>query len=154
MLSQGTGLALVVRGVEAAVLLVIAVIDLRHRLVYGALSYPAIVGALAVAPLVPGTGLASAVGGLAVGAALFGAFYLGGRLVYRSTEPMGLGDVTIASLIGAMTGFPKVIGALFLGSLAVGAFALVALATHRVERKSFLPYGPGLCLGGVVAIFL
>lgn len=150
----GAGYPLLVRSLYAAILLGIAAIDWRHRLVFGVMAYPAIVLALVLTPTLPGSSIASAVGGLLVGLLAFGALYFGGRLLYQGREPMGAGDVTIAGLVGAMVGFPNVLGALFIGSVAVAGIGLLAMLTRRAQRGTFIPYGPGLCLGGLVSFFV
>jgi len=85
-------------------------------------------------------------------AALFG-FYLVVALV--APGAMGFGDVKLAGVIGAMTGYLSwgalLIGA-FLGFL-FGAVAGVALmAAGRAARKTALPFGPFMILGGLTSV--
>ncbi|MBV9578230.1 MAG: hypothetical protein JO057_06525, partial [Chloroflexi bacterium] len=51
---------------------------------------------------------------------------------------------------GAATLAPN---ALFYGVLAGGVLALVVWLTTR-SRHTTMPYGPGLCLGGLITLFL
>jgi len=153
-LFHGVGVALVVYSIYAGVLLVIAAIDARHRYVYTIVSYPAILLGLVLSPTLPGVGLASPLIGLAVGGGVFLVLYLLGRLIYRGAEPMGTGDVTIAALVGAMVGFPRVVAALFLGSLASALIGVAVVILQRRGRRTFIPYGPGLCAGAVAAFFI
>lgn len=145
------GPTLLVHLAFAALLLAILVIDLRHRQVYFVLGYGGTVLAVALAPLAMSGGLIQAVGGGLVGALVFGAFYLLGRLVYRGRAPLGTGDVTIAALLGAMTGFPGILTALGVGILAGGVGAVIVLAS-KGSRKAYMPYGPALCLGGLFVL--
>ena len=109
---------------------------------------------MAGAVLLGPAGIASALSGLLVTASIFGAIYVVGRRLYPRREPMGLGDVGIAALLGAMAGFPAGLLALVVGSIAAGFMAGVALISRRAWLDSYWPYGPGLCLGGVVALCL
>ena len=136
----------------AALLLAILAIDLRHREVYLVLGYGGLVLALALSPLSMSGGIGSALLGGAVGTATFGLLYLLGRLLYGGA-PLGTGDVTIAALLGAMAGFPAVIGALVLGVLVGGVGALVVLL-RAGSRRAVMPYGPALCLGGLLTILV
>ena len=145
-----TGPILAVHLGFAALLLAILAIDLRHREVYLVLGYGGVVLALALSPLSMSGGLGSALAGGAVGAVAFGLLYLLGRLLYGG-EPLGSGDVTIAALLGVMAGFPGVVSALLLGILAGGVGALAVLL-RAGNRRAVMPYGPALCLGGLLTI--
>src|SRR6266540_158096 len=61
------------------------------------------------------------------------------------------GDITIAMMVGAGAG-ACTLSALVYGVLASGLFAVGVLVARR-SRHSFLPYGPGLCLGGLITLF-
>ena len=79
-----------------------------------------------------------------------GLFFLVVLLAYPAG--MGMGDVKLALLIGATLGF-KVIGALFLGTLAAGIFAAVMLFKEgSAARKSSIPLGPFLAGGAIVVL--
>jgi leader peptidase (prepilin peptidase) / N-methyltransferase len=66
---------------------------------------------------------------------------------------MGMGDVKLALLLGAMTG-RHVPVALMVGMLAALVPSAVLFARHRAAaRKMYIPFGPFLALGGVVALF-
>ena len=150
-LRSPSGPALLAHLTFAALLLAILVIDLRHRQVYFVLGYGGIVLAIALAPLASSGSLLGALGGGLVGALIFGAFYLIGRLLYRGRAPLGTGDITIAALLGAMTGFPGILTALGIGILAGGVGAVLILVTTG-SRKAYMPYGPALCLGGLFVL--
>jgi leader peptidase (prepilin peptidase)/N-methyltransferase len=149
----GGGALLVAYSLYAAVLLLVLAIDLQHRWVYAVICYPAVVLAVLLSGLVHGSVWAGLAGAL-LGFALFSVVYWVGRAVYRGVEPMGSGDITIATLIGAMVGPQRAVTALVLGTLLVGAVSLALLATRRVNRRAFVPFGAGLCLGALVALYL
>jgi leader peptidase (prepilin peptidase)/N-methyltransferase len=135
----------------AAVLVLVAVLDLRYRLVYAVVTYPATVLALALTPLGLDQPLWSGLAGASIGGLLFGAFHLLAWRIYGSRDAFGLGDVMIAGLVGAMVGWPGVVGALLLGTLLGGLAALAVLASRRSGRAHFA-YGPALCLGALLTL--
>jgi prepilin signal peptidase PulO-like enzyme (type II secretory pathway) len=51
-----------------------------------------------------------------------------------------------------VVGLLPVIYGLLAGILAGGVGAILLLATRRMERRSFMPYGPYLCFGGWLAM--
>jgi leader peptidase (prepilin peptidase) / N-methyltransferase len=150
---HGFSAPLLVYSLFALILLVVLAIDLRHRWVYGIICYPGIILGLLLSPLVP-HGLPSSALGALVGGGLFFLLYWIGRLVYRGEEPMGSGDITIATLIGTMLGVERVIPALFLGGVLVAVASLGLLLTRRASTRSFVPYGAGLCAGALVLMLL
>ncbi len=66
---------------------------------------------------------------------------------------MGMGDVKLCLLLGAMLG-KLVIVALMIGMLAALVPAVVLLARHGgAARKMAIPFGPFLAFGAIVALF-
>ncbi len=140
-------------GLLGAPLVQVAVTDLRTRYVYTVVALIGGAIGLALGWQVHGgewwTGIAGAIGGFLA----FGALWGLGKLVYRGAgEPMARGDITIAAMVGAGAGVctPQ---ALFWGVLLGGVFAIGLLIARR-SRHAYMPYGPGLCLGGLAALFL
>jgi leader peptidase (prepilin peptidase)/N-methyltransferase len=79
-----------------------------------------------------------------------GAFFL----VFALAKPggLGLGDVKLALLIGAVLGW-DVIPALLMGTLASAAFAIVLLIREgSAARKRTIPLGPFLAAGAIITI--
>src|SRR6266542_1884564 len=150
----GQGLPVIAYSLYTAILVVLAAVDLRHRFVYAIVIYPGLAASLLFTPLLTGASLVSTLIGVAAGAGVFGAFYLIGRLAYRGVEPVGKGDIELGALMGAMVGFPHIITALFLGSIANAVVIASLLLLRRRGRRDFVPYGPGLCLGAFAAFFL
>lgn len=74
-------------------------------------------------------------------------------VVIVSRGGMALGDVKLAGLIGLMVGFPMVLVALFVAVILGGLVAIVLLIAKRRGKKDPIPFGPFLCLGGMVAMF-
>jgi leader peptidase (prepilin peptidase) / N-methyltransferase len=66
---------------------------------------------------------------------------------------LGMGDVKLSALLGAGLGV-SVIVAMFVGFFVAFVPAAVLFVRHGKEaRKSAIPLGPFLALGGVVALF-
>ncbi len=134
-------------------LVVVFFIDWQHRLILNRVTYPGMLLALLLTPLLSQVGALMAVLGLAVGGITFGLLYAGGYLLYRQ-EVLGLGDVKLAMLLGAMLGFPAIIVALLMGSFFGAAAAVAMLATRRRSGHDFMPYGTAMCLGAFVAFLM
>jgi len=144
----------------------VIVIDIEHRLILHSLSLTGAVVLGAIGILRHGL-LVTVMGGLAGFAILLGLYWLGGLfanwIAKRRGEPLeeivlGFGDVNLAGVIGLLSGWPAVLGALFLGILLGGVYSLghilVALARGRYRPFAALPYGPFLSLGAVLLIAL
>jgi leader peptidase (prepilin peptidase)/N-methyltransferase len=144
----------------AALLLVLAVIDLEHGLVPDRLVLPGMFLALLVSPLWPLLGVTRSVGPvdgslgsvLSSVAAGAGALLLFLAVVVLSRGRMGWGDVKLAGLIGLLTGVPGVAVALWLGIVAGGAAGFLLLGLRRRGRKDPIPFAPFLAAGAVAAL--
>jgi len=126
--------------------LLIAIMDLKHRLVLNVLVYPVAAVTLLIHSIPPGRDtLITLLGGV------FGlAPFLSAALL--KPEGIGAGDVKLAALIGLMVGFPEVIAALIVAVMAGGGTALALLLTRRWELSSHIPYAPFLCLGAMFSL--
>jgi len=134
-------------------LLVLSVIDIRHKIVPNRLVYPSFLifaGYLVVAALT-GEGvdlLRALIGCLAYGSGLL-------VIALISPKGMGMGDVKLAGLIGLVLGslgLRYVAVAAAAGVAIGGVGALVALALGA-SRKTAIPFGPYLAAGALVAAF-
>jgi leader peptidase (prepilin peptidase)/N-methyltransferase len=127
--------------------ILIAVVDLKYRLVLNVMVYPAIAMALLRSFILPDLTLLSAVIGGAFGLVIFLAAAL------LRPGDLGGGDVKLAALIGLTFGFPYALWALMVGIFAGGIAAVALLLTRRWGPKSHIPYAPFLCLGALIALF-
>jgi len=139
-------------GLLALPLVQVAVTDFRTRYVYTVVAAIGLVIGLALGWHFHAGPWWSGFAGALGGGLLFGVLYLLGRLVYRGGEPMARGDITIAAMVGAGAA-PLALNALIYGILISGVLAVAILAINR-SRHTVMPYGPGLCLGGLVTLFL
>jgi leader peptidase (prepilin peptidase)/N-methyltransferase len=132
----------------AAVLVVLSVIDLRTRTLPNRIVLPAAAVVLAAQIAVsPGHWYEWILGAL-------GAFSFLLVAALISPKGMGMGDVKLALLLGAALGW-AVAPALFIGLSAAALAGLVLIARGGwAARKTAVPLGPFLALGGLVALFL
>ena len=127
------------------VLVVLSAIDLTHRVVPNRIVLPAaLVVLLAQTALQPSPEWA--LGALGASGFLFAA-----ALAYPAG--MGMGDVKLALLLGAMLGRTVPV-ALMVGMVAALVPSVVLLARHgSAARKMGIPFAPFLAFGALVALF-
>jgi leader peptidase (prepilin peptidase)/N-methyltransferase len=130
----------------SCVLLVLAVIDLKHKLLLNIIIYPTIVIAFIIDIFRPEIGIINGIIGGAIGFAIL----LIPALVSRTG--MGWGDVKMAGLIGLMTGLPRVFVAILGGIILGGLAAILLIAIKKKGRKDMIPFGPFLTLATLVAL--
>ncbi len=134
--------------VLVAVLVPIALIDFDQRIIPNKITLPAAVAAL-------GIGLATKPAGVPeqlIAGMAAGGFLLAFALVYP--RGMGMGDVKLAAVLGLYLG-RAVAPAIFAGVLAGAVFGAMVMARLGVARgrKTAVPFGPFLALGGLIGLF-
>ena len=156
----------------ATFLLILATIDIEHQLLPNSLTIAGAVIGLALSPFkLPNSGdvfqidpfgatweIAPALDsffqsllGMLVGGGVIFLIFLIGYLIYKFAA-MGLGDVKLAGMIGAFVGLKMIGPALFVGFVAGGVFGIVLIILKVAGLRSLIPFGPYLCLGGLVAM--
>lgn len=130
-----------------SVLVVLSAIDFERRILPDKIVLPSATVVLAAqVALVPDRWLEWTLAPL--GAALF---LFAALLAYP--RGMGMGDVKLCLLLGAMLGKPVLV-ALMVGMLAALVPAFVLMARHgAAARRMAIPFGPFLAFGAVVALF-
>jgi leader peptidase (prepilin peptidase) / N-methyltransferase len=134
--------------VMALALVPVVVIDLQHKLIPNIVTYPAAALALTFAILDNPSRWWVPVAG-AFGAATF-------LFVLWVIKPagMGLGDVKLALLLGAVLG-ASVIPAFFIAFAAGAILGIVLMASQGIKaRKNQIPFGPYLAAGAVLALWV
>lgn len=131
--------------VEAWFFLIVAVIDLEHRLVLNRMILPAAPVMFAANVLLRDVTITSLLWG---GAAGFGFFLL---LALLAPGGMGMGDVKLAGLIGLTIGLSNVIVALFIAIFVGGIAGAVILIQNRIQHRPLrgqtMAYAPYLVMG-------
>jgi leader peptidase (prepilin peptidase)/N-methyltransferase len=126
----------------------IVLIDLEHRLIPNKITLPAaIAGVIAIVAFDLDFLPEALIAALGAG----GFFFLAAVLYPRG---MGMGDVKLAALLGLYLGRavgPALFAALILGVL-VGAL-IIARKGAAAGRKTAVPFGPFLALGGMLGFF-
>ena len=129
-------------------LILLAAIDVKHRLLPNAIIFPA---SLAVALIVAASTPADFLSHFAAGAALGGFFFVFGTIFAGS---IGMGDAKLGFLLGLALG-SKPLGATLIAFATLLVAALYVLARRGASaRKDAIPFGPFLALGGILAFFL
>jgi leader peptidase (prepilin peptidase)/N-methyltransferase len=132
----------------AAVLTVLAAIDLERQIIPNRIVVPA--------------GLVVLIGDIAVepdrakewAIAAFATAFVAFVVALATRGGFGMGDVKLCFLLGAGLGW-AVLGALVIGVVAGAVAALSVLATRGLNaRGTRIPYGPFLALGAIVVLFL
>jgi leader peptidase (prepilin peptidase)/N-methyltransferase len=127
----------------------ITLIDLERRLIPNRITLPAAIAAVAAGVLLD----IDVVPEQLIAGAAAGGFFLIAALAYP--RGMGMGDVKLAGVLGLYLGrgvAPALFIALIAGVL-VGAL-VIARKGAREGRKTAVPFGPFLALGGLVSWFV
>lgn len=132
----------------AAILVACAAIDLEHRIIPNRIVVPAALYGLAAAALVRPDALPE----LAIAGAAAFLFLLVAALAYPAG--MGMGDVKLAGVMGLYLG-TSVAPALLVAFLAGTVVGVAKIARDgAAARKTGLPFGPFLALGGLVGLIV
>jgi leader peptidase (prepilin peptidase) / N-methyltransferase len=143
---DASGIALGI--VLVTVLVPVALIDLEHRIIPNRITAPAAVIALAIGLVLD---MDFVVEQLIAGAAA-GGFFLLAAIAYP--RGMGMGDVKLAGVMGLYLG--RGVGLAVLVGLVAGVLVgaiIIARVGAKEGRKTAVPFGPFLALGGLIAIF-
>lgn len=166
-LREGATLLAVVNLIYIALFMLMAVIDIEHRLVLRSVMIPAFVFALLEVLFSGRIRPLDALAGFAIGQIVLTAFYLLGEVYLqlinaRRGQPVeevafGSGDVTLGTFCGLVVGFPRVVPMLvamiFIGAGLALLFLLVRLILlRRYEAHIPLPYGPAILLAATLLL--
>jgi leader peptidase (prepilin peptidase)/N-methyltransferase len=86
---------------------------------------------------------------------------LGGGLLYAMAwispflfgkEGMGGGDIKLLAMIGAFLGWQQVLLTVIVGGLLGSVLGVGLIAARVISRSDYIPFGPFLSLGAVVAM--
>jgi len=122
------------------------VTDVGSRRIPNRLVLPACILAAALAWAWPDRTVAELLIGGAVAFAFMAAMFAVSR------GGLGAGDVKFALLIGLVTGYPSVVGALMIGVFSAGIFAVFLVLSRRGSMRTGFAYGPFLAVGGALAM--
>jgi len=149
-------------------LIAVTVIDLRHYLVPDEISLPGTAAALAASFVLPAlqpsswspshphlSSLGASAVGAAVGAAvIYGIGALGKAIIPKERlafggEAMGLGDVKLMAMIGAMLGWEATILVIFASALLGTVYGVIRMSFTGDNK---IPYGPFLAIAAAAML--
>jgi|LFRM01.1.fsa_nt_gb prepilin signal peptidase PulO-like enzyme (type II secretory pathway) len=128
-------------------LLVLAFIDLDHKLLPNVLTLPGVGLGLIFSLLGWTSPFLTSVLGAAVG---FGLLFL---IVLTSRGGMGMGDAKLMALIGSFLGWKAVFYVLFGASVLGSVGGILYLYITKQDRKTPIPFGPCLAVAGIALYF-
>lgn len=140
---------LAVRLAFAAALVVLFLTDLDCRILPNEITLGGIVVGWVASLFLP-PGLVSSLLGTALGG---GALWATGALYerVRGVEGMGMGDVKMLAMVGAVLGWPLMVLTLVFASFTGGLFGMALLALRADARTTAVPFGTFLAVGALVA---
>jgi leader peptidase (prepilin peptidase)/N-methyltransferase len=131
-----------------ALLVLLTATDLEQRRLPHLLLDPLIAMAVVFLPFNPAIDPIDALIGAAAAVAFLGVLALGVR------GGLALGDLYLVAPIGSMLGWPSIFTALFAAAFLAAGTSLVLLAARRVGMRSYIPFGPFLVGGAVIALLI
>lgn len=130
------------------VLVPVALIDLEHRIIPNRITLPAAVAAVAIGAALDLRGVPEQL----IAGAGAGGFLLFFVLAYP--RGMGMGDVKLAAVLGLYLGRSvavAILAGVLLGTV-VGAVVMARVGVAK-GRKTAVPFGPFLAVGGLIGLF-
>jgi Flp pilus assembly protein protease CpaA len=149
------GAGLFIHLLWVTVFVLVVVFDVKHRLILNRITYPATVVAVALSPLSPGLTLPHALAGAA---AVYVVFVVQSLLLGGSV--LGMGDAKLGAVVGATTGLgldTQHLGAVYavIAAVLIGGVAAAVLLVTRIRGlKDPIPYGPFLCAGAALIMYV
>jgi leader peptidase (prepilin peptidase)/N-methyltransferase len=129
-----------------ALLLVLSATDLEQRRLPHVVLDPLIVLAVVFVPFNPAVDPAMAIVGAVAAVAFLGAL----ALVVKGG--LAVGDLYLVAPIGLMLGWPVIFTALFAAAFLAAGTSVALLVGRRVGMRSYIPFGPFLVGGAVLAL--
>jgi leader peptidase (prepilin peptidase) / N-methyltransferase len=129
-----------------ALLIILTATDLEQRRLPHLVLDPLIVGAVLFVPFNPAVAPLDALVGAGVAIGFLG--LLG--LIIRGG--LAIGDLYLVAPLGLLLGWPAIFAALFMAALLAGVTSVILLVSRRVGMKSYIPFGPFLVAGAILAL--
>ncbi len=130
----------------------IFVIDFRHFLIPDLLTYPGILIGLGLSFIPDGiTWQQSLVGAAGAGAFLWLIGFAASILLKK--EAMGLGDVKLVAMAGALFGIQTALFGLIFASILGCLVGVPMMLLRKLNEQRHIPFGPYICVGTALAAF-
>ena len=133
-------------------LIVATFTDLDRMIIPNRITLPGIILGLLINTLISPGDIWKYLLGALVGAASLLLIAFLGEWIFKK-ESMGGGDLKLAALVGAFLGWQSVLLSLFAAILAGALTGIVLIILGRRERQQYIPFGPFIAIGTMVAIF-
>ncbi|HEU4686461.1 MAG TPA: A24 family peptidase [Nitrospira sp.] len=133
-------------------LLVVAGTDLSHKIIPNTITLPGVAVGLAGAASVLPIGWLNAVLGVLIGGGILWILAWASPYLFGK-EGMGGGDIKLLAMIGAFLGWKSALLTILIGSLTGSIIGIVLIGLGVIKRDEYIPFGPFLVLGAVVAMF-
>ena len=111
---------LIINTIYIAILILVIVIDMEHKLILHVVTVPATIFALAASFIVTDNNIKLALAGAVTGFVLFYIAFWLGQLLF-GPGALGFGDVMLSMAMGAMLGFHRILFRPYVGDCAGGA---------------------------------
>jgi leader peptidase (prepilin peptidase) / N-methyltransferase len=131
-----------------ALLLVLTATDLEQRRLPHLVLDPLIVAAVIFVPFNPAVDPIMALVGAAAAVGFLGVL----AVVVRGG--LAVGDLYLVAPIGLMLGWPTIFTALFAAAFLAAGTSIALLVLRRVGMRSYIPFGPFLVGGAVIALLI
>lgn len=138
-----------VRLAFAAALVVLFLTDLDCRILPNEITLGGMVAGWGAAAFLPPGLVSSLIGTVLGGGVLWATGALYERV--RGVEGMGMGDVKMLAMVGAVLGWPLMVLTLVFASFTGGLFGMVLIAMRADARTTAVPFGTFLAVGALVA---
>jgi prepilin signal peptidase PulO-like enzyme (type II secretory pathway) len=138
-------------GVFATLFLTLTLTDIERRLLPNRIIYPSILLALALCWVWPDASVAEIIAGGVAGLALGIGLYVVSLPFGKGA--FGLGDVKMIALMGFVVGPASLLVGVLVGSVLGGLIAGTLILGRLKSRRDYMPHGPFLALGAVIALF-
>ncbi|HEY6507559.1 MAG TPA: prepilin peptidase [Vicinamibacterales bacterium] len=139
----------IVRMLFGCAMVVLFVIDLRHRILPNVITVPGTIIGLALSVFLPPGWMSSIIGVAVGGGMLWGIAETYYRV--RGVEGLGMGDVKMLAMIGAFLGWQLVLVTLILASFGGALLGVGLIATKRGGMQAALPFGTFLAVAAAIA---
>lgn len=133
-------------------LLIVTGIDWAHQIIPDRITLPGIgFGLLAGATVLP-VGFPDALLGALVGGGILWLLAWASPYLFGK-EGMGGGDIKLLAMIGAFLGWKPALLTIMIGAFSGSIVGVAMILLKLIRRDQYLPFGPFLALGAVIAMF-
>jgi len=146
----GPSAKLVLYLLYGAIFALVLITDIERRLILNVVMLPSMLLAIVAIPLTEMPWDYTLLGG-AIGFGFFFVAALVGNAIFGSGA-LGGGDVTLATFVGLIVGFPLIIEALVLTILIGAGVSLLLIVTRVRTLRDHIPYGPFIVAGAIITL--